>query len=63
MLTGLLGAVAARLGSDVEFVAAARPVIGLVAAALAAVLAARASWRLTDLLIAWRQRADTSDRH
>lgn len=62
MLTGLLGAVAARLGSDVEFVAGARPVIGLAAAALAAVLAAHASWRLTDLLVAWRERAGTSRR-
>jgi hypothetical protein len=61
MLTGLLGFVAARVGENVEFVSGARPVIGLAAAALAAVLASRASWHLTDWLMAWRQRADSED--
>ena len=35
--------------------------LGFVAAALAAVLASRASWHLTDRLLAWRQRADSED--
>jgi Kef-type K+ transport system membrane component KefB len=36
----------------------ARPVIGLVAGALAAMIAAYGGWHLTDWLIAWRQRLE-----
>lgn len=36
----------------------ARPLIGLVAAVLAAVLASYASWHLTDRVVAWRRGAD-----
>ncbi|MCW2885812.1 MAG: hypothetical protein QOE54_4970 [Streptosporangiaceae bacterium] len=35
-----------------------RPVIGLIAGILAAMLAAYGSWHLTDRLIAWRQRPE-----
>ncbi|WP_158566748.1 hypothetical protein [Actinomadura craniellae] len=34
----------------------AQALIGVVAAVLAAVLAARGSWHVTDRLMAWRQR-------
>jgi hypothetical protein len=35
-----------------------RPFIGVAAAALAAILAAHASWYVTDRIMSWRQRAD-----
>ena len=35
-----------------------RSVIGLIAAIIAAVLAAHASWLITGRVISWRQRAD-----
>ncbi|MEV5746683.1 hypothetical protein AB0L00_02600 [Actinoallomurus sp. NPDC052308] len=38
-----------------------RPLIGLIAAVLAAVLAGSASWHLTDRLVAWRQRANQDE--
>jgi hypothetical protein len=38
-----------------------RPLIGIVAAVLAAVLAGSASWHLTDRLVAWRRRADQDE--
>jgi hypothetical protein len=40
------------------FLSQARPVIGLVAGIFAAILAAQASWHLTDRVIAWRQRPE-----
>jgi hypothetical protein len=38
-----------------------RPLIGLAAAFLAAVLAAYASWHVTDRIMSWRQRADQDE--
>jgi hypothetical protein len=38
-----------------------RPLIGLIAAVLAAVLAGSASWHLTDRVVTWRQRADQDE--
>ncbi|MGI8328638.1 hypothetical protein ACRYCC_01665 [Actinomadura scrupuli] len=35
-----------------------RPLIGLAAGILAAILASYASWHVTDRLIAWRQRPE-----
>jgi hypothetical protein len=61
MLTGLLAFIVVRVGAEVDFITGVRPVIGLVAAALLAVLAARASWHLTDRLVAWRQGTDSED--
>lgn len=54
VLTLIVGAVSQADGLLMEF----RQVIGLIAAALAAMLAAHLGWHGTDRLIAWRERAD-----
>jgi predicted lysophospholipase L1 biosynthesis ABC-type transport system permease subunit len=37
------------------------PLIGIAAAVLAAILAAHASWYITDRIMSWRQRADQDE--
>ncbi|MCW2859344.1 MAG: hypothetical protein JWP48_1052 [Actinoallomurus sp.] len=37
------------------------PLIGIAAAVLAAILAAHASWHITDRIMSWRQRADQDE--
>lgn len=52
----VLEAALGLLSRSAEFAIDARSLIGIVAAVLAAVLAARASWTITDRIIAWRDR-------
>jgi len=54
VLTLIVGAVSQTDALLMEF----RQVIGLIAAALAAMLAARLGWHGTDRIIAWRERPD-----
>jgi uncharacterized membrane protein YvlD (DUF360 family) len=43
------------------FTADIRSLVGIAAAALAAILAGYASWHLTDRILSWRQRADQDE--
>jgi hypothetical protein len=49
------------LTRSATFTADIRPLIGVAAAVLAAVLAAHASWHITDRIMSWRQRADQDE--
>jgi hypothetical protein len=49
------------LTRNATFIADIRPLIGVAAAALAAILAAHASWYITDRIMSWRQRADQDE--
>ncbi|MCO6004703.1 hypothetical protein NE236_06895 [Actinoallomurus purpureus] len=60
-MPGFLAFSVAIIGRSAAFSEQVRPVIGLIAAVLAAVLAGSASWHLTDRLVAWRRRADQDE--
>ncbi|GAB3961868.1 hypothetical protein GCM10029978_015420 [Actinoallomurus acanthiterrae] len=61
MPNGFLEFSVAVIARSAAFTDEIRPLIGLVAAVLAAVLAGSASWHLTDRVVAWRQRADQDE--
>jgi hypothetical protein len=58
---GLLEVPVAMLSSSVAAAADVRSLVGVAAAFLAAVLAAYASWYITDRVISRRQRADQDE--
>lgn len=58
MPNGLFEVTLAVMARGDALAIAARPLIGVVAAVLAAVIASYAGWHLTDRVVAWRRRAD-----
>jgi hypothetical protein len=58
---GLFEFPVAMLAQSATLTADLRPYLGLAAAALAAILAAHASWYITDRIMSWRQRADQDE--
>jgi hypothetical protein len=58
---GLLEVPAVMLTRGATFATDIQPVIGVAAAVLAAILAAHASWHITDRIMSWRQRADREE--
>ncbi|MFL6056024.1 MAG: hypothetical protein ACJ72W_24430 [Actinoallomurus sp.] len=61
MANGFLEFSVATIAQSAALTDQIRPLIGLVAAVLAAVLAGSASWHLTDRLVAWFRRADQDE--
>jgi hypothetical protein len=58
---GLFEVPVVMLTRNATFIADIRPLIGVAAAVLAAILAAHASWYITDRIMSWRQRADQDE--
>ena len=58
MLNGLYEIPVAMLARNAAFTTDIRPLIGILAAVLAAMLAGQASWHITDRIIAWRKGGD-----
>jgi uncharacterized membrane protein YvlD (DUF360 family) len=58
---GLFEVPVVLLTRGAAFTADVRPLIGVAAAVLGAVLAAYASWYITDRIMSWRQRADQDE--
>ncbi|GAB2817363.1 hypothetical protein GCM10027176_22510 [Actinoallomurus bryophytorum] len=61
MPNGLFEVPAVLLMRSVAVTADVRPLIGVAAAVLAAILAAYASWHVTDRIMSWWQRADQDE--
>ncbi|MFB9835504.1 hypothetical protein [Actinoallomurus acaciae] len=61
MPNGLLEVPVVMLARSATFTADIRPVIGVIAAVLAAILAAHASWYVTDRIVSRRNRTDQDE--
>lgn len=61
MANGFLEFSVATIARSTALTDQIRPLIGLVAAVLAAVLAGSAGWHVTDRLVSWFRRADQDE--